>query len=279
MNMHKLIEKNRKLLDKLLEELKKFDILAFYVKNPKEVSPFSDIDCYVVIEKKDMKNLYSERKKVLNSVGNTLTIWGNKFGDGKFSVNAVFKVGENPLKVDINTKFPQDIKPSYKLKETEILFDTDDLVLNAKTKSSGLSQDLKIGEIDKEELQLKIDQFYGWLYNTLSKIYKGYFESVVFEHLPEYLNSTIIPLYFAYEQKKSEGFYKAGERIDGDFLSKIKELQLNFNQKDLVEDLFKIIKMFQFVAGRVCVKYGLEYPRKAEEVALREIEEKFNISQ
>lgn len=258
--MHQLLLNNKALLDKLINKLIEREVLGIYTKNPTNTSAFSDIDIYIVADPQKISDMFNDREKILASVGATLVIWGNKFDNGRLSMNVVYDTYPVPLKIDINMKTKEELKPSFKLKDVEIVYDPLDIIKAVKDESENFRYK---SEVDTQELQRSIFSFCGWVFNTFSKIKKEQFELVIYNHIPEYFEKILLKLYFANTDCINEGFYDAKNRIDKNILAKVSELRLKQNENDLVHDMKIIISLYEEIAKFSCEKYALIYPEEA----------------
>jgi hypothetical protein len=269
-----LISKHQNTITAIVEILKAMGVISIYIKEPTNISPFFDLDMYLVAKQETISEIYEQRRTVFSKIGPILTVWGNKFSESNISINVVFDFETDPLKIDINTKLQEKLKPSYKFKTINILYDPLNII--KKIQEDSINLEPNYGQIDPKDLQLKIDQFYGWGFNTLSKIYKQDYESVIFEHYTDYLERIILPIYFTLEDKPCEGFYNAQTRINRELLENIRQLDLGFNKEQQIRGLLKIVEIFKTLANKACEKYLLIYPEKAEKVFKEQLAKYFS---
>lgn len=237
-----------------------------------EQSPYSDYDFFPVYRRIRERNAFVRRgKEHVANLGEVMPArlilnWINPYG----GVNSLFDARGEIVKIDISPETLQSIQRSNGILKSRLVYDdTGKLgdILGVK-KDDCLKRNFYTSPTDTQSL---LEQFYGYYWNALSKLWRGDYRLVAFEFIPAYLG-IIAKLEHACNGKLNTNFYKSGENMRPETTKRLDDLDLRPQRGALLSTLEMLQSLFHDLGMEVANKDHLLYPEEAERLVLAEMD-------
>lgn len=243
-------------------------LLLHSSENP---SPYSDTDFYLVFKGIPEKSRFTRQGKAhaqnIEDVipGRLVLDWSTPFG----LVGALYKTPDRVVKIDINSETMRSVQKSSGVLGSTVVFDETgrlDGFLGEK-KDDLLRRNFYTPVV---ELQLILEQYYGFNWNALSKIWKGDYRLVAFEFVPNYLK-LLAQLEHACNDRISRNYFNSNESMRPQTTRKLDEIEIRPQRRALIATIEKLQALFHDLGMEVAEKNSLVYPEEAEKLFLQEL--------
>ncbi len=237
-----------------------------------EQSPYSDFDFFVVYNGLRGRNRFvRDGKKHVERLGEVMPArlilnWVNPYG----GVNSLFDVEGEVVKVDISAETLQSIQGSNGILKSTLVYDATgklDSVLGAR-KEDCLKRNFYT---PPKKLQSLLEEYYGYNWNALSKLWRGDYRLVAFELVPVYL-SIIARLEHASNGRINTNFYNSDRNMRSETTRRLDEIDIRPQLGALVSTHEKLQLLFHDLGTQVAAKHHLVFPDEAEKLFLAELD-------
>lgn len=237
-----------------------------------EQSPYSDFDFFVVYNGMRGRNRFiREGKKHVERLGEVMPArlilnWINPYG----GVNSLFDVVGKVVKVDISPNTLQSIQGSNGILKSTLVYDATgklDDVLGA-GKEDCLKRNFYT---PPKKLQSLLEEYYGYNWNALSKLWRGDYRLVAFELVPAYL-SIIARIEHACNGRINTNFYNSDKNMRPETVRRLDEVDIRPQFGPLISTHEKLQSLFHDLGTEVAAKHHLLFPDEAERLFLAELD-------
>ena len=234
-------------------------------------TPYSDFDFYLVFNRLKEKRQFVGNAKVhalnMSEVmpGRLIQYWTTSFG----GVATLYEHSDGVVKVDINTETTRTIQKSYGILGSEVVFDrTGNLDSYLGRRKNNIIE--RNFYTPRAGLQDILEQYYGFNWNALSKIWKEDYRLVAFEMIPTYLGM-IARLEHAANGQISTNYFDSSNSMRPETTSALDEVEIRPERDALIAVLQKLQVLFHDIGIEVAQKNQLTYPDEAENLFIEEL--------
>ncbi len=233
-------------------------------------SPYSDFDFSVVYRRVRERNGFVRRgKEHADNLGRVMPArlilnWINPYG----GVNSLFEIGDEVVKIDISSETLQSVQGASGILNSRLVYDdTGKLGDFLGVKKEVLKRNFYT---PPTELQSLLEQYYGYHWNALSKLWKGDYRLVAFEFIPAYLN-IIARIEHACNGNPNTNYYNSDENMRPETARRLDDIDIRPQFGALISTLEKLQSIFHDLGVEVANQNQLVYPEEAEKLVLGEL--------
>lgn len=236
-----------------------------------EQSPYSDYDFFVVFKGIRGRNRFVRKGKEhvehLSEVmpARLILNWINPYG----GVNSLFGVGDEVVKIDICPETLRSIQRSNGILKSTLVYDT----------TRKLGDLLGAGKEDclkrnfytpPNRLQSLLEEYYGYNWNALSKLWRGDYRLVAFELVPAYLD-IIARLEHACNGRINTNYHNSDRNMRPETARRLDDIDIRPQFGALISTHEKLQALFHDLGTEVASKHHLLYPEEVERLFLEEL--------
>lgn len=234
-------------------------------------SPYSDFDFSIVFRRVRERNEFVHKgKEHVENIGEVMPArlilnWINPYG----GVNSLFEIEGEVVKIDISSETLQSVQGSSGILNSRLVYDdTGKLKDFLGVRKETLKRNFYTRPT---ELQSLLEQYYGYYWNALSKLWKGDYRLVAFEFIPAYL-TIIAKLEHACNDNINTNYYNSDENMRLETTRKLDDIDIRPQLGSLISTLEKLQSLFHDLGVEVADKNHLLYPEEAEKLVLGELD-------
>lgn len=234
-------------------------------------SPYSDFDFYIVFSHlREKERFVRQAKEHAGNIGEAMPArlvlnWTTSFG----GVSSLYIAQDEVVKVDINTETQRSIRRSNGILSSKVIFDHTGRLKDY----LGAKKDNLLGKhfySPATELQVLLEQYYGFSWNALSKIWKEDYRLVAFEMIPIYLGM-IAKLEHACNGRINTNYFNSDGNMRPDTNIRLDDIEIRPQRDVLISTLEKLQALFHDLGVEVADKNQLCYPEEAERLFVQEL--------
>lgn len=248
------------------------DACGLILHTSDEQSPYSDFDFFVVYRGIRGRNRFvREGKKHVERLCDIMPArlilnWINPYG----GVNSLFDVEGETVKIDISAETLQSIQGSNGILKSPLMYDATGRLGNilGAEKEDCLKRNFYT---PPNELQSLLEQYFGYNWNALSKLWRGDYRLVAFELIPAYLG-IIARLEHACNGRINTNFYNSDRNMRPETVKRLDAVDIRPQFDPLISTHEKLQSLFHDLGMEVARKHHLLYPEEAERLFLAELD-------
>lgn len=242
------------------------DASGLLIHTSENPSPYSDYDLYLIFRRqaeraKFMTAANIHAQNIADVMPARLVVnWTTTFG----GASSMYQHNGEVVKVDINTETQRSIKRSSAIFGSQVVFD-----------QSGKLEDFLGAKKDKAlhdnfysptaDIQIVLNQYFGFNWNALSKIWKGDYRLVAFEMIPNYLKM-IAQLEHACNNRPNRTLFNTAETMRPETVLKLDDIKIEAERGALLATLEKLQSLFRDLGTELSEREEITYPEEADKV-------------